>query len=51
MTNEELYNKLLEISAKLYIVIDENNLRDTPLYNAWSDINLYAYKLREETSK
>ena len=51
MSNEELYNKLLEISAKLCIVIDENSLRDTPLYGAWSDINLYAYKLREENSK
>ena len=51
MTNEELYNKLLEISAKLYIVIDENNLRDTPLRSAWADINLYAIKVRENISK
>ena len=51
MSDEELYNKLLEISAKLYIIIDENSLRDTSLYSAWTDINLYAYKLKEETSK
>lgn len=51
MSNEELYNKLLEISAKLYIVIDENDLRNTPLRNAWADINLYAIKVRENISK